>query len=103
MGHYFLQSEFVVKCWREAVLEDIWIELLQKKSAAEVILAILSLHEELCLRVVMLLYSWWEARNKANAGEGLCSLGQVLHRASMLMMKSRPKEEANKSSRIPET
>ena len=103
MGHCFSKCKFVVKCWREAVLEDIWIELLQEKSAAEVILAILSLREELCLRVVMLLYSWWEARNKANAGEGLCSPGQVLHRASMITMESRPKEEANKSSRIPET
>ena len=103
MRHCFSKCKFVVKCRREAVLEDIRIELLQKNSATEVILAILSLCEELCLRVVMLLYSWWEARNKANVGEGLCSLGQVLHRASMLMMKSRPKEEANKSSRIPET
>jgi hypothetical protein len=50
-------------------------ELLHKHSAAEMIPAVLSLQDDVRLRVIMLLYSWWEARNKTNAGEGIRSLG----------------------------
>jgi len=40
------------------------------------------------LRVIMFLYSWWEARNKTNSGEGVRSPGQVAHRATMLAIES---------------
>jgi hypothetical protein len=46
-GHCFLKCKFVVKCWREALLDDIRNELLQKQSASEVVLAILSLRATL--------------------------------------------------------
>jgi hypothetical protein len=95
-GHCFLKCKFVVKCWQEASLEDIRTELLQKQSVADVILAILSLRNELCMRVIMLLYSWWEARNKAYAGEGMRSPAQVVHRASLLAMESGTTEEKAK-------
>lgn len=47
------------------MLDDIRTDLLQKQSAAEVVLAILSLRDEVRPQVIILLYAWWEARNKA--------------------------------------
>jgi hypothetical protein len=102
-GHCFLKCKFVITCWREALLEDIRCELLQKQSAAETVLAILSLREEVSLLVIMLLYSWWEAQNEINAGESMQSPGQVVHRTMMLAMESRPmRKEASKGPRLPE-
>lgn len=69
-GHYFLKCKYVVQCWREAMLEDIHSMLLQKHSAYEMVISVLSLSEETSLKVILLLYAWWEAQNKANAGEG---------------------------------
>lgn len=67
-------------------------------------IAILSLHDDVRLRVIMLLYSWWEARNKANAGEGMRPLGQIVHRSTMLTAEAGPrKEEVIKGPRPPET
>jgi hypothetical protein len=62
-----------VKCSREAILEKIRLDLIQKSLAYEVVLTIMSLNQEICIKFINLLYAWWEARNKSNAGEGLCS------------------------------
>lgn len=70
-GHCFLKCKFAVQYWCEALLEDVRSLLLQKHSAYEVVTTMLSLSDETCLRVVTLLYAWWEARNKTNAGEGV--------------------------------
>lgn len=70
-GHCFLKCKFVIRCWREALPEEVRTLLLQKHSAYEVVTTVLSLGDETGLRTVTLLYAWWEARNKANAGEGV--------------------------------
>jgi hypothetical protein len=63
---------------------------LYNRLAAEMILVVLSLQDDVRLRVIMLLYSWWEVRNKSNIGE-------VVHRAAMLVMESKPaRTKANK-------
>lgn len=54
---------------------------------------ILPLSDEICLKVVMMLYPWWEARNKANAGGGARQTSQVLHRATMLAIESMPSKK----------
>jgi len=85
------------------MLEDIRTELIHKRSAAEMILAILALWDDVSMWVIMLLYSWWEARNKTNAGEGVRSLGQVAHRATMLAIESNPaRKEVNIALRPPD-
>ncbi|KAG0516036.1 hypothetical protein BDA96_10G328900 [Sorghum bicolor] len=67
------------------------------------ILAILALWDDVSMWVIMLLYSWWEARNKTNAGEGVRSLGQVAHRATMLAIESNPaRKEVNIALRPPD-
>ena len=68
------------------MLKDIRSMLLQKRSAYEVVTSILALNEEICLKVIMLLYAWWEARNKANAGEGMRQTCQIIHLATMLVV-----------------
>jgi len=72
--------------------------LLQKRSAYEVVTCILALNEEICLEVIMLLYAWWEARNKANAGEGMRQTCQIIHRAPMLVVESKPARKEMKTA-----
>ena len=80
------------------MLEDIRSMLLQKRSAYEVVTSILARNEEICLKVIMLLYAWWEARNKANAGEGMRQTCQIIHRAPMLVVESKPARKEMKTA-----
>jgi hypothetical protein len=67
------------------------------------ILAVLSLQDDVRLRVIMLLYSFWEVWNKSNVGEGIRSLGQAVHRVAVLAMESKPaRTKANKAPRPPD-
>ena len=62
-------------------IEHIHIDLLESTSAKDMVLKILSLQREAKMKGIHLLFSWWEARNKANAGEQLWSTAEVVHRA----------------------
>ena len=46
--------------------------------------------------IVGLLWSWWNARNKANAGEGMRSTDEVIFRVRLLIQKDQ-KVEAGES------
>jgi hypothetical protein len=39
------------------------------------------------------MYAWWEARNKANAGEGVRQTSQVVQHAAMLAVQTKPTRE----------
>jgi hypothetical protein len=92
-GHCFLKCKFAVHCWREALLEDVRSLLLQKASAYEVVTTILSLNDDTCLEAASLIYAWWEARNKANSGEGVRQTSQVVQHATMLAVQTKPTRE----------
>jgi hypothetical protein len=68
-GHRFLKCKTVRACWRELQLENIRLKLLEAQSAIEFVTAVLALDVNICLKVVVLLWKLWDARNKANAGE----------------------------------
>jgi hypothetical protein len=44
-----------------------------KKSEWEVAMEVISLEEHIRLRTVLLLWTWWNVRNKADRGEGVRS------------------------------
>jgi hypothetical protein len=68
-GHRFLKCKTVRACWRALQLEDIRLKLLEARSAIEFVTADLALDANICLKVVVLLWKLWDARNKANASE----------------------------------
>jgi hypothetical protein len=66
------------------------------------VMAILSLSEETQIRVFMLLYAWWETRDKANTEEGVRQPSHVIHRAPMLVVEAMPSKEVKRCSQRPE-
>ena len=85
-GHLFFKSKNVKHVWRSICLEDIRILLQSKASALEVVESILALNEEIKIKVVLLLWCWWSARNKANHGEGCSSTEEVCNSVAYHLM-----------------
>ena len=68
-GHLFLKYKKVTAVWREQHLEDIRLMLCDCHDSYQVIKKICSLPTDKRLHVAILLWDWWTARNKTNAGE----------------------------------
>jgi len=83
-GHCFLKCKYVKECWWALNLEEERIMLTGLSSATQVSAHVLSLSEEKKLLVVGLLWSWWDARNKANAGEPRRTTEEVIYRARVV-------------------
>lgn len=71
-------------------LEGIMTRLSTLLGAGQVSDCILSLKEEEKMAMIGLLWSWWNARNKANAGEQRRSTDEVTFSARMAMISSYP-------------
>lgn len=61
-------------------MEHVRQELAQLTTAREVVQAVLSQIEKFKIRCVVLLWVWWDTRNKVNAGEPLRSIESVCNR-----------------------
>jgi len=101
-GHCFLKYKFIKHCWQAAGIEEIRGKLCNLSTAQLVSEHILALKEEEKLLVIGLLWSWWDARNKVNAGEQLKSVNDIVYRARSVMTQiaetgkvSRPMEVVN--------
>ncbi|WVZ54075.1 hypothetical protein U9M48_004939 [Paspalum notatum var. saurae] len=99
-GHLFFKCKKVKHVWRSLCLEDIRLLLTSKASALEVIESILALHEEIKIKVVLLLWCWWSARNKANQGERCSSTEEVCSSVTYHLM-SMEKLQKSTSARAP--
>ncbi|WVZ95969.1 hypothetical protein U9M48_041787 [Paspalum notatum var. saurae] len=91
-------------------LEHIRTRLLLATSANQMVKMVLDLKEEDLRRTVGLLWSWWEARNKANVGENRKSTTDVVYRAARLAneachlekaSENQPRKEPKRWSRPP--
>lgn len=76
-GHLFLKCKAVKQCWRMMNMEHIRCRLAEGKTGAEVVRMIMDLKTPTRAEVTSLLWTWWDTRNKVNAGEGGCSTGDV--------------------------
>ncbi|WVZ83468.1 hypothetical protein U9M48_030610 [Paspalum notatum var. saurae] len=76
--------KYVKHVWLTMDLEHIRTRLLLATSANQMVKMVLDLKEEDLRRTVGLLWSWWEARNKANVGENRKSTTDVVYRAARL-------------------
>ena len=58
--------------------------LVDLNSAKQVASKILSLDDDRKSLVVSLLWAWWDARNKANAGDKMLSTEEIIYKAKAL-------------------
>lgn len=77
-GHCFLKCKSVKALWRVAQLEDIRKLLLNCPNARLLMNEIFQLGEETCMKTCVLLWTWWSERNKANQGNHIRSLDEIL-------------------------
>ena len=65
-------------------LEDVRNRLVALNSARAVIHDILNMECGRQKLVISFLWAWWNGRNKANAGEGMASVQEITHKATLL-------------------
>jgi ribonuclease HI len=92
-GHIFLRCKAVKQVWRALDCEDLRLSLCECANARQVTDLILSLPLEKRSTVIILLWNWWTARNKANAGEKLLSADEVCSKVRKHLAEFCPKEE----------
>jgi hypothetical protein len=80
-GHLFFNYERARECWRAMHMEELRCTLANCKSGKEVALKIWALQSETQLKIMVWLWRWWTARNKANAGERVQAAGEVCNAA----------------------
>ena len=87
-------------CWRQLQLESVRCSLLEAQSAKEFVHAILNLESSMATKVTVLLWKWWDERNRRNAGERPKSVDQfcqiVMEFLHMLSIPNPVQRTANK-------
>lgn len=63
-----MKCKAVRQCWRELGLEQVRLRLVQTRSAEEFVLDVPQLRTDICLRVVVLLWRWWDCEKKSEHG-----------------------------------
>ncbi|GJN00768.1 hypothetical protein PR202_ga17975 [Eleusine coracana subsp. coracana] len=76
-GHLFFKCKHVHDVWRVLNLDHIRTKLNLCQSGKEVLYKIWKMEPDLQNKVTLLLWRWWTARNKVNAGERLWSTSEV--------------------------
>ena len=67
--HLFLRCKHVKDLWCNAGLEEVRQRLLACRTAMETVKMILALRSGIRLKVIFLLYNWWNERNSVREGE----------------------------------
>jgi hypothetical protein len=67
-GHLFFKCKYAKQCWRLMDMEHLRIIFKECQSGKDTINMLWSLDKSEQLKVVLLLWRWWSARNKANQG-----------------------------------
>ena len=100
-GHCFLKCKSVKALWRAMELEQIRIELESCPNAKWVMIQILNKKENICIKICTLLWTWWLERNRANQGQQVRNLNQILHswQFHLLDYKQHLKKEKGKKQK----
>jgi len=73
--------------------------LLSATTAQEVVREVLNLKDEVCIKIIIFLWKWWDVRNKINAGERLQASAQVI-RAVYVCLGEQKKDTVMQSSGV---
>jgi hypothetical protein len=76
-GHLFFKCKFVRRCWRLMDMEDIRTEMMKCRSGLETCSYIWKLEKNTQLKVIVFLWRWWSARNKASDGGRMLDATEV--------------------------
>ena len=69
LGHLFFKCKEVKDCWRRLNLEEYHIILAACHSGKDMMRSIWALSRQIQLQIIVLLWRWWSARNRVNAGD----------------------------------
>jgi hypothetical protein len=97
-GHCFLKCKYVKLRWRALNLEAERLVLTSLPSSKQVTEHILAMSEEKKLLIVDLLWAWWDARNKTNAGEQRSTTAEVIYRARSVTLQGQLEEAERKEA-----
>nr|TKW28708.1 hypothetical protein SEVIR_3G346300v2 [Setaria viridis] len=78
-GHCFLKCKLIKRCWRLLEMEQTRLVLLSAKSAKDFVWNVLQLEQSLACKVSLLLWKWWDVRNKVNAGDPIQNIHNICH------------------------
>jgi hypothetical protein len=107
-GHLFFKCKYAVKVWKLLNLDGCRAVLANKQSAKVVVCHIILLKAEEQMRVIVLLWQWWQERNKIREGDRRRTaedLAYIVHKQAYEFLKEdtgiaaatqRPKERWNK-------
>jgi ribonuclease HI len=77
LGHLFFKCKSMRLCWQLLNLEGMRELLLSQGSVQDILDKIWGCKEDIQQKIVILLWCWWSARNKLNAGERMKSPHEV--------------------------
>jgi len=77
-GHLFFKCRRARECWQIMSLENIRIELELCTSGKETVMRILNMKENERNKVFIWMWRWWAASNKANAGEKMPTIADII-------------------------
>ena len=77
-GHLFFKCKRARECWQIMSLENIRTELELCTSGKETVMRILNMKENERNKVFIWMWRWWVARNKANAGEKMPTIADII-------------------------
>jgi hypothetical protein len=86
-GHIFFKCKYAKLCWCLMNLEHIRVQLLNCGLAWEICNVIWKLEEDTQLKVIIFLWRWWSARNKANDGGRMLNAEEILNFVNYFQME----------------
>jgi hypothetical protein len=86
-GHLFFKCKYVKMCWRGLDIEDVRTELLNCPSGKETITKIWKLEKAKQMKVIVFVWRWWSARNKANDGKKMQCATEIQGSVSYFVME----------------
>ena len=86
-GHLFFKCKYAKLCWRLMNMEHIRIQLLICVSAWETCNIIWKLEKDTQLKVIIFLWRWWLARNKANDEGGMLNADEIRNSVNYFQME----------------
>jgi hypothetical protein len=86
-AHLFFKCKKARECWRAMDLEHICAELELCISGKDAVIRILKLKQIEQHKIFILLWRWWSARNKINAGDKMATTAEIGSSVSFYLMK----------------
>ncbi|CAL4921257.1 unnamed protein product [Urochloa decumbens] len=86
-GHLFFRCKYARICWRLMNMEGIRTQLMECRSGVETINKIWELERTTQLKVIVLLWRWWSARNKVNDGGRMQNANEIFSSVCYSLMK----------------